>query len=165
MSKLTSQVRINAPREKVWEVLADLGGIYKWNPGVSRSYSTSESNGGEGATRHCDLQPGGYLEERAMDWREGEGFTIDVYESNLPLKRNVVKFAVSPEGAGTVVTLTADYRLKYGPLGALMDALIVRRQYQKGFDDLLAGLKQYVEAGEAEAEGSKLPESAFAAVR
>ena len=52
MSNFTAQIKITAPKEQVWAVLSDLGSIYKWNPGVAPSYSTSGSRGGEGATRH-----------------------------------------------------------------------------------------------------------------
>ena len=148
MTQVATEAHIDAPKEKVWEVLADLGGIDKWNPGVARSRWTSEQRQGIGASRHCDLQnPSGTLEERAIEWREGEGYTIDVYESSLPLK-NMVKFAISPEGDGTRVYVTVDYRLKYGPVGALLDVLFVRRQIQKGFDRLVAGLKYHVETGD-----------------
>ncbi|MCH8009620.1 MAG: SRPBCC family protein, partial [Chloroflexi bacterium] len=82
---VTSSVNIDAPPDKVWSVLADLGSIYKWNPGVAKSHTTSELTQGEGATRHCDLDDKNYLEERAFDWREGESFKIDVFESTLPL--------------------------------------------------------------------------------
>jgi hypothetical protein len=39
------------------------------------------------------------------------------------------------------------YSLKFGPLGALMDRLMVRRSYAKGMEDLLIGLKSAVEGG------------------
>lgn len=55
MSTLTKEIRIQAPKAAVWEVLADLGSISTWQPGVSASRSTSEEPGGEGATRHCDV--------------------------------------------------------------------------------------------------------------
>ena len=149
MGAFSTEIRIDAPKEKVWEVLADLGDIYKWNPGVSHSRSTSESSGGEGATRHCDLaSPKGYLEERAFDWREGEGFKIDIYESNLPIKRNVVEFTVRSDGDGAIVSVAPDYELKFGPISALLDLLIARRQLRKGMAALLAGLKYHVETGE-----------------
>ena len=51
MGAFSTEIRINAPKEKVWGVLADLGGIYKWNPGVSHSPSTPQSSGGRGAAR------------------------------------------------------------------------------------------------------------------
>ena len=122
MTRFSTAIKINAPKEKVWEVLADLGSIYKWNPGVSHSYGTSPETGGEGAMRHCDLQNAkggsmGYLKERAFDWRESEGFTIDVYESNLPLKRNHVRFDLESNGDGTVVTITPDYGAQVWPAG------------------------------------------------
>ncbi len=161
MGSFSTEIRIDAPREKVWEVLSDLGGIYKWNPGVSHSRSTSESSGGEGATRHCDLaSPKGYLEERAFDWREGEGFKIDVYESNLPIKRNVVEFTVRSVEDGTIVSVAPDYELKFGPIGALLDRLVAGRQLRKGMDNLLAGLKYHVETGELVGDTGSTSESA-----
>ena len=159
MGMFTKQTRIDASRKEVWEVLADLGSIEKWNPGVTASHATSSEPGGEGATRHCDIAgPGGktaHLEERAFDWRPEEGFKIDVYESSLPLKRNIVTFSLEDSGAGTIVRVTPEYQLKLGPIGALMDKLMVRRQFEKGMDGLLAGLKHYVETGEE--VGSEVP--------
>ena len=161
MASVSSNIHIGAPKEQVWEVLADLGGIYKWNPGVSSSHYTSEQTKGDGATRHCDLvNPRGYLEERALEWREGEGYVIDIYDSNLPIEKNVVTFSLTAEGDGTTVTVTPDYKLKYGLLGSLLDRLWARRQMQKGFDAMLAGLKHHVETGEL--VGDKLPARAGA---
>lgn len=152
MPRFSTTVSIDAPKQRAWEVLADLGSIYKWNPGVSQSHTTSPDTGGEGATRHCDLQNSkggsiGYLEERAFDWREGEGFTIDVYESNLPIKRNHVRFDLESSGGTTIATITPDYELKFGPLGVLADLLVGRRQLRKGMAGLAAGLKYHVETG------------------
>lgn len=149
MARFTVQARIEAPQTQVWEALADLGGIHKWNPGVSSSYSTSEAPGGEGATRHCDLTDGrSYLKERAFDWREGEGYKIEVYETNMPLRRNVVEFRLEAEGDGTIVSVSPEYELKFGPLGAALDWLFVGRQFRKGMTELLDGLKRHVETGE-----------------
>jgi hypothetical protein len=39
------------------------------------------------------------------------------------------------------------YELKYGPLGALMDRLMVRKAMSQGMEGLLAGLKHYSETG------------------
>ncbi len=160
---VTSSTNIDAPADKVWSTLADLGSIYKWNPGVEKSHSTSDATQGEGATRHCDLDDKNHLEERAFDWREGEGFKIDVVESTLPLESNIVSFQIAPtgdaapDGAGTRVSVTADYKLKFGPIGALMDLIFAKRQFQQAFDDMMAGLKHYVETGEE--IGDAVPEA------
>lgn len=153
MGSFSEQTIIEAPREQVWEVLAEIGSIERWNPGVKRSYATSAEPGGEGATRHCDLQrangkPAGQLEERAFDWREMEGFRIEITESSLPFSSAVVSFSLADAGSGTRVAVSPEYALRYGPAGRLLDALVVRRQYAKGMRALLAGLKGYVETGE-----------------
>ena len=46
MTKVTSEIRIDAPREKVWDVIADLGSVSVWNPVLSNSYYTSEAKEG-----------------------------------------------------------------------------------------------------------------------
>ena len=58
MTTLTREVRINAPKEKVWDILADFGNIYLFNPGVPKSYLTSDQQVGVGTTRHCDVAGG-----------------------------------------------------------------------------------------------------------
>ena len=103
----------------------------------------------------------GYLEERATDRRDRQGFKIDIYESNLPIRRSVVEFSIKADGEGMLVTVTPDYALKYGPIGWLMDLLIARRQYKKGMEELLAGLKYYVETGEQ--VDTRVPDMASAA--
>ena len=150
MGHFSQEIRINAPKEKVWAVLADLGNIYRWNPGVSHSYTTSESSQGEGATRHCDIERPlkGYLEERAFDWREGEGYKIAIYDTNFPNKDTVIDFSVRTEEDGTKVEVSPEYKLKFGLLGKLIDRLFFERQFRKGMTGLLSGLKYHVETGE-----------------
>ncbi len=146
MAHFSTQIRINDTEERVWEVLADFGRIYRWNPGVRRSYSTSETNHGLLATRHCDLLKGDdYLDEQILEWRDGESFKVEIYETNLPLHRNVVEFSVEADGNGTIVTVAPDYALKYGLLGRLMNQIVVRRQFKKGMEDLITGLKYHIE--------------------
>jgi uncharacterized membrane protein len=157
---VTSSTNIDAPADQVWSVLADLGSIYKWNPGVAKSHTTSELTQGEGATRHCDLDDKNYLEERAFDWREGESFKIDVFESSMPLESNIVTFQIAPDADRTNVTVTVDYKLKYGPIGVIMDMLFAKRMLQNGFDDMMAGLKYHVETGEL--VGDEVPEAVSA---
>lgn len=148
MSRVSTSVYIDAPAEAVWAVLADLGGISRWNPGVAQSRVTSDQLEGEGATRHCELQnPRGYLEERAINWRDGEGYSIDLTDSSFPIKRNRVDFSIHPESDGTRAIVSVDYTLKYGPIGVVIDTLLVGRRYRRGFDDLLAGLKYHIETG------------------
>jgi uncharacterized protein YndB with AHSA1/START domain len=150
---------IDAPPERVWAVLADLGTISRWNPGVLSSRGTSEARAGEGATRHCELPRGRYLDERAVEWREGQSFRIKIVASNLPLKSSSIRFAIAPAGEGTRVTVEPQYVLSGGLLGRLLDRIAVRRMYARGFRDLLAGLKYHVETGREIARKMPAPQS------
>lgn len=147
MNRVRATTTIEAPPERVWATLADLGSISRWNPGVRSSEVTSGARSGEGARRHCELPGGRYLDERATDWREGESFRIRIVDSNLPLKSSSVRFAIEPAGDGTRVTVEPEYELRGGRLGRLLDRVVVRRLYVRGFRDLLAGLKYHVETG------------------
>ncbi len=163
MAHFSTQIRINATTEKVWEVLADFGGIYLWNPGVRHSYSISESNHGLLATRHCELLTSDdYLDEQILEWRDGESFKVAISDTNLPFHRSVVEFSVEADGNGTIVTVAPDYALKYGLLGRLMNQIVVRRKFKRGMEDLLKGLKYHIETGEV--VGDRVPDLAATAV-
>ena len=83
MATRSTHIRINASKEQVWAVLSDFGGIYRWNPGVRNSFSTSDIKHGTQATRPCELLTGvDYLDERGLEWVEGESFKVKIYDTN-----------------------------------------------------------------------------------
>ena len=153
MTQVSSQIRIDAPKEKVWEVLADFGGVSRWAPTVLDSYSTTGANGGVGAGRHCDVKGFGGIEEEIVRWEAGRSLGVSLDNAG-PIKSSVNEFTVIPGDDGTVVTLTVDFQAKFGPAGAVLDRLVVRRQMEKTITLTLAGLKHYVETGEPMANGS-----------
>ena len=40
MPQLTRQVKINAPKEKTWDILADWGAVSNWAPTITESHIT-----------------------------------------------------------------------------------------------------------------------------
>ena len=76
MTYIEKNIIIDAPKDAVWSTLADFGAIRNFHKGLKNSYSTSEANGGLGATRHCDLKPMGSIEERITRWEEGKLYTV-----------------------------------------------------------------------------------------
>ncbi len=150
MTTFSSDIHIEAPKDDVWAILADLGGIQKFHPGVKKSYYTTEQLEDRGAARVCELLPMGAVEETVTEWREGEHMvlTIDPLEKAPPFKQAHGRLAVQEEGTGTRVSMTVEYTLKFGWLGKLMDALMVRPQMQKVIPSVLLGLKHYTQTGE-----------------
>jgi len=147
MSSFTTEITINATGDEVWNALADIGNIYQWNPGVIDSHLTTDEAYGIGAGRHCDLGGKNYLDEKVVEWEDGKRLTMRIVGTNLPFRTVDIRFTLRPEDGGTVVSLSPDYELKYGPVGKLMDVVYVRGTYTKGMEALLKGLKDYVEAG------------------
>lgn len=145
MSNFSTDIKIDAPAKAVWDALADIGSIYRWNPGVVESHATTEETTGLGACRYCDLGGKNYLDEQVVQWQPSEKLTMRITGTNMPFKTADIHFTLQSEGEATIVTVAPDYELKFGPLGKLLDTVYVRRTYESGMNDLLQGLKQYVE--------------------
>jgi uncharacterized protein YndB with AHSA1/START domain len=146
MNSFTTEIKINAPIDAVWKVLADIGNIYLWNPGVISSHLTTDGATGVGAKRHCDLDGQNYLDEEVVEWEAGRRLTLRIIGTNLPFKTADIRFTLRTANGATVVTVSPDYALRFGLLGKVFDRLYVRRNYVKGMQTLLKGLKQYVKS-------------------
>lgn len=146
MATFTTSTIINAPADQVWATLADIGSISVRNPGVTDSHLTSDVDSCLGATRHCDLGSRNYLKEEVVEFVSGEALTMRITKTNLPFQNADIRFHLKPQGVATRVSVSPDYQLKFGPIGGLMDRLMVRRTYEKGMASLLRGLKDHIEA-------------------
>ncbi len=152
MARFRFEISIDAPLERVWDVIADFGSVYRYSPAVTHSYVTSGQRAGVGTTRHCDLVfPGATIEERIIDWHADERYTLEIFDGDRqpPFRTAHAGFEVHRDGPErSVVTAELAYELKFGPAGALMDRLIVEPKFGPAFGSLLAGLKHHIETGE-----------------
>lgn len=145
MTEFQESIHIEASPEKIWEVLADIGNIAAWNPGVLRSKQTTPGNVSVGSCRTCDLVGRNYLREKIIAFEPNTTMTIRVTETNLPFAHGDIRFTLVTKNGGTLVTVSPRYQLKYGGIGRILDWLMVRRQYRKGMQGLLRGLKTHLE--------------------
>lgn len=150
MGTFAVQTEINAPVADVWAALADIGSIYKWNPGVKASHATSDETGGMGATRHCDLGGKNFLDEVVVLWEPEHKLTMRINDTNMPFDSADIRFTLEPNGDSTTVTCSPIYKIKYGSIGSLLDRFYVSGTYEKGMNALLDGLKNYVEQQSSE---------------
>ncbi len=152
MTKIVREVWIDAPRQDVWDkALVDFGSIYAWNPNVPKSYLTSEKTGGVGVTRHCDLNiEGASLEERVTHWEEGRMMKISIYDGKKlpPWKNPTAKIELFDENGGTKVRGTFEYDMKMGPVGSLMNTMMIKPNFGKAWGLLHIGMKHFVENGQ-----------------
>jgi ligand-binding SRPBCC domain-containing protein len=145
MTVLENSICIDAPPEKVWDVLASLDLLDRYDPGVKKSQVISKERQGPGAARRCDLVPGGWFKEKIVVFEPHRAISFELFECTLPVRRLKHDYTLSSEGRGTLVRQRMEYELKMGLLGRLMDAVMVRRKWDAGIKGFFAGLKQYVE--------------------
>ena len=147
MNKVDGQILIDAPVQSVWEVLADFGAVYQWAPSVTQSYSTSENSSGPGASRHCDIAGFGGVDEDITEWNDGSNFTY-LASGKGPISGAYSAWSVKAQGGQTMVSVEVRFGLRCGPLGSLLNAVILRRKVKQSLDDGLEGLKHHVKTGE-----------------
>jgi len=154
MTVLENWIRIDATPDKVWSVLASLDALGKYDPGVSKVEIVSAAKDGPGAARRCDLTPGGWFKERVADWRPNEALSFELYECSLPVRHLEHSYKLVRDGEATIVRQRMQYELKFGLLGKLLDALMVRRKWNAGIKAFLLGLKRYAETGRRSADAA-----------
>ena len=133
--------RIPSAPEKVWAVLADFPNIATWNTGVAKSFATSDSTGGVGAQRHCDLAPFGELEETVKEWEDTRRMVISIDSAKkLPIAHGEVTFVLNRTDDATEVNVNYAYKPKFGLLGQVMGSVALDGQLTKGFNGFLKDL-------------------------
>jgi ligand-binding SRPBCC domain-containing protein len=147
VTTLKNSIHVEAPPERVWAALARLDALQEFDPGIERSSLQSPNAEGIGASRHCDLREGGWFRDRVTVWRSGRELAFELYDCTLPVRRLRHHYTLTPDGKGTRVEQEQEYELKYGMLGAILDALVVRRKWDAGIKSFFSGLKAYVETG------------------
>jgi mxaD protein len=64
--KVSKQVTINAPADKVWSTIEDFGGLDKWHPAVESDKIVSGKDNEVGAERMLSLKGGGTIKEKLL---------------------------------------------------------------------------------------------------
>ena len=155
MSIVTASREIAVPVSKVWATLSDFGGIHRYNASVESSpINEGTPSSGTGAERTCRLYDGNHIQERVVESVNEEKLTIEIFETSLPIKNSHGTFTLTslPAG-GTRIAVSMHYVVKYGPIGMLMDFVMMKRMLGGGMSGLLAGLDHHISTGETIEKG------------
>jgi len=161
MEKLTTikrEIEISQSKDKVWKALADFGNICHGHPAVSKSFITSVSKEGVGATRHCDFtMMGATAEEKVTEWNDGKNIKIEVFElKKMPgIDTMALDLAIRSNGEKTILSGTMAYTMKNG-LFDVVNSLMMKNMNAKLLDGIMAGHKLYIETGTIVNDKTKL---------
>lgn len=145
MSSIRHDVNANCPPARVWAILSDLEAVQFYNPNVRTARVLGSSRSGLGAVRECELNPSGQVTERVIHWEDGTAVGFEVVKSDFPFHFMRWTTRLEPQAHGCRITQDLEYSPKFGPLGWLLDALVMRRKLRSNLDQIFAALVKRAE--------------------
>jgi hypothetical protein len=153
MTVIHHEVHAACPPEGVWALLADLEAVQHYNPGVRRAAIEGTQRTGVGAQRSCELSPKGRVIERVTHWEESRALGLEVVESDWPIHYMRWVTRIEPNGAGTRISQSLEYKVKFGPLGWLLDRVVMKSKLTHVLDAVFASLVRHAQARAATPRG------------
>lgn len=148
---------VNGSLDKAWEAISQMGAVQDWHPNVAKVTVLSEHATGIGASRRVEFHDGNSVVETVVAEAERDFVTVDMTEAQM-MKKALVTISTKERSADTTeVTFSIDYTMMYGPLGAIMGALMMKRVFIKVFGVALAGLSYYLQPGNVETDSVPEP--------
>ena len=153
---LVTVLKINAPADKVWDVLDDYAGVEKFSIGIDKSPLIGDKKTGLGAVRHCIFHDQTSLHEEIVEYKEHKSFKVVLSNFTAPMKFMHAAFNVEKiSETSCKVAMNMDFEVKFGLLGKLLGKLVIGRLIKRVNEDLLLGLAYYTVTGKTLA--SELP--------
>jgi hypothetical protein len=145
MTTIRHETTAKCAPTKVWALLADLEAVARYNPTVRAAAVQGSQRTGIGARRACELLPSGRVVERVTHWEDGRAVGLEVAESDWPIQFMRWVTRVESQGAATRITQKLEYQVKFGPLGWLLDKLVMKRKLTIALDGVFAKLVKVAE--------------------
>jgi hypothetical protein len=143
-TRLSHRIFIDAPPDIVWTAIADLEAVQEYNPGISKAVLVPGPREGIGAGRTC-LTKQGEVVERIVGWEKPNAIEIELVSSPWPVRRMRWRTEIMPQAQGTAVAQELSYMPALGIVGAVLNALMMRRNMDKAIAAVFDGLKAYCE--------------------
>ena len=145
MTVIRHQLQARCAPDRIWSLLADLEAVQHYNPGVRAAKIQGDRRLGIGAVRVCELLPKGRVVERVTHWEDGRALGFEVAESDWPIHFMRWITRVEPNADGSRITQELEYRVKFGPMGWLLDRLAMERKLRTSLDGIFASLVRRAE--------------------
>ncbi|MGI9622980.1 MAG: SRPBCC family protein [Acidimicrobiales bacterium] len=140
---------VQAPRSRLWAVLADYPNIAEWNDGVINSRAIGDATEGVGAQRHVELDKSVAMRETVTEWIPEEKMVVAIDQiEKMPVAKATMTFTLSDGGDTTPMTMSYDYEPKGGPFGFVVAAML-GRPMRKGFNGFVDDLQRAAQASSA----------------
>jgi ribosome-associated toxin RatA of RatAB toxin-antitoxin module len=140
---------IHAPPATLWPLIADVTAINRWSSAVASVDLLSDEACGLGAARRCNFYDGSSVREDIIELDETKRVRLKLSEFSVPMKRLEAEISLRKIGDDdTEASFEMFYEVKWGIVGLLMGATVVRRMMGKVASGSLAGLNHHATTGE-----------------
>lgn len=146
MTTFYNELIIDAPIEIIWEALASIENLDKFDPTVKKSTAITQEKTGAGAKRKVAMLDGkNWFEEQVTVFKPHEALTYQLTDCSFPIDGLMHSYSFEKTGGLVKVKQTMQYTVKFGLLGKLLDRLIIRKQTNRGIHKFFTGLKAFAE--------------------
>ena len=146
MATIHNEITINASVEKIWEALANVEMLDKYDPNVKQSTALTTIKGSLGAKRKVLMRDGkNWFDEKITVFKPNEALTYQLTDCSFPIKGLTHSYSFENIGTQTKVKQEMQYTVKFGLFGKLLNAIMIRKQSDTGIKKFFAGLKSHVE--------------------
>ena len=137
MQRVTRSAIIDAPIERVWEILRDFNSHDRWHPAVAESHiENGEASDQVGCVRNFRLRDGAHIREQLIALSDSEHVsTYCILDATVPLQRYVATLQLKPvtDGNRTFWGWESRFTTRAGE-EAQMTEMVGEQIYQAGFD-------------------------------
>lgn len=149
MAKIAVSEFIEAPLDEVFRFLADGENAPKWHPTIIEARRIEGTRLGVGSTVRYRAMVGPLeivwvTRAERFEWN-GEFHDVLVRVEKGPLSGYELTGKFSEESNGTRVRMELKYTLRGGPLGGLLDAILISRRLRRHFIEGLHRAKELLE--------------------
>lgn len=148
MINVEKTVLVNAGIAQVWDIISDVGSVYKYHPLVNKSPQLSKNASGIGSKRRCEFYDGSSVVEEVVGQKEGEELTVKLSEFSLPFKSAEATMRLDKvSDKSTNVTIRMSYKMKYGIFGTILGYFVIRSVMKKVFTKVLKSMNDHATTG------------------
>lgn len=115
--------KISAPKNELWPYVADFRNIYRFHPLLKGSHALDDNPVAceVGSTRQCDMIDGNHIKERVIDFKEGSHYTVEIFETSMPVTNAIATVGLRDLGNGvTEAYMNMEMTSKYAVLSPMM---------------------------------------------
>ncbi len=144
MPRVVERAHIAASPEEVHAFIQDLDRYPEWIPFADEVTRVEHpEDGGVVGTRYWEQGTGGESSWEIIAYDEGER---EVHEGDIGIATVRIEMEMAPDGdGGTDYTHRIAYDPKLGPVGWLVDKLVLGRKMRTGTHELVANLERIIE--------------------